>query len=92
MSASIPVTMPGGLLEDIRAAARKTHLSQEDVICQSVKLGLPRLVEGFNQESGRVTNVDPLPEEVLEKIYSNPDRDNEESIRRFIQAQPTDAK
>ena len=87
MSASIPVSMPGDLLEDIRAAARKTHLSQEDVIRQSVQLGLPKLVEGFNRESGRVTNVDPLPDEVLERIYANRDEEDEEGVKRFMAAQ-----
>lgn len=87
MSAPTPVSVPSDLLEDIREAARKTHLSQEDVIRQSVKLGLPKLVEDFNRDSGRITNVDPLPDEVLERIYANRDEEDEEGVKRFMAAQ-----
>lgn len=84
--------MPDDLLKEIKSAARKTDLSQQDVVRQSIKAGLPAILAKFNADTGRITNVDPLPDEVLERIYSNPDRDDEPSIRRFIKAQPINAK
>jgi predicted transcriptional regulator len=92
MSATFPISMPDDLLKEIKSAARKTDLSQQDVVRQSIKAGLPAILAKFNADTGRITNVDPLPDEVLERIYSNPDRDDEPSIRRFIKAQPINAK
>lgn len=84
--------MPDDLLKEIKSAARKTELSQQDVVRQSIKAGLPAILAKLNADTGRITNVDRLPDEVLERIYSNPDRDDEPSIRRFIKAQPINAK
>lgn len=42
--------MPEELLKSIRAVAKETHLSQQDVIRQSVQLGLPKLREQFQLE------------------------------------------
>ena len=70
-----PIAMPDDLLAEIRATASETHLSQADVIRQSVKAGLPKVREQFKADSGRVTNVDPLPDDVLERIYSRLERD-----------------
>jgi hypothetical protein len=45
MSATIPLAMPDELLEIVREAASATGLSQQDVMRQGLKLGVPRLVE-----------------------------------------------
>lgn len=82
-----PLAMPEDLLTTVRRAAKRTHLSQQDVIRQSIKFGLPRLVASLQQQSGRVTNVDPLPAEVLDRIYAKPEEDDEEGVRRFMAAQ-----
>ena len=37
--------------------------------------------------TGRITNVDPLPKEVLERIYRKREEEDEEGVRRFIKAQ-----
>ncbi|HET7625905.1 MAG TPA: hypothetical protein VFM25_11640 [Verrucomicrobiae bacterium] len=50
MSASIPLSVPNDLLEAIRDAAEETHLSEADVMRQSMKLGLPKLREQFSME------------------------------------------
>ena len=52
---------------------------------QSMKLGLDQLVETLAPEP-RITNVDPLSDEVLDRYYSRPERD-EAGVDRFIKAQ-----
>ncbi len=51
MAAPVPVLMPEDLLQIVQAVAKETHLSQQDVIRQSVKLGLPKLREQFALDS-----------------------------------------
>ena len=48
-------------------------------------------VKAVASRSKRVTNVDPLPDEVLAEYYSRPERD-EPGIERWIKAQPKGAR
>ncbi len=84
-SATIPLALPKDLLGEVQSAAKETGLSQQDVMRQSMKLGLPTLRQLLGKP-GRVTNVDPLPDAVLRKVYSERD-DDEDSIRLFMKAQ-----
>jgi hypothetical protein len=84
-SKTFPLAMPQELLSEVRRAARKTGLSMADTIRQSVKLGLDPLVRKLAPQP-RITNVDPLPDEVLDRYYSRPERD-ETGINRLIKAQ-----
>jgi hypothetical protein len=71
MGASIPISMPEDLLEVVRLVAKETNLSQQDVIRQSVKLGLPKLREQFNLESLLADTWDklgPAPEVNYDKL------------------------
>jgi hypothetical protein len=67
-------------------AQAKSGQSQNQLIIQCVRLALPDVLAKFIPQSGRITNVDPLPDEVLDRIYSKPDRD-EAGINRFMKAQ-----
>lgn len=80
------MAMPKDLLMDVRRAAKETGLSMADTMRQSMKLGLNRLVQQLGKQR-RITNVDPLPEDVLERIYSRPERD-ERGLDRYVAAQP----
>jgi hypothetical protein len=86
-----PLALPPDLANEIRRTAKETDLSMADVMRQSVKLGLQSLREQFASRTGRVTNVDPLPHSVLDKLYRERE-DDEESIRRFIDLQPREAE
>ena len=77
--------MPKELLSEVRRAARKTGLSLADTMRQSVKLGLDPLVRKLAPPP-RITNVDPLPDDVLDRYYSRPERD-ETGINQLIKAQ-----
>lgn len=79
--------MPDDLLADIRSAARDTGLSQADVVRQSVKAGLPKVRKQYANVR-RITNVEPLPDKVLRRIYRRPERD-EQGIERLIKSQAT---
>jgi hypothetical protein len=43
MNRTIPLSVPPDLLEEIQETARMTHLSVEDVLCQSAKIAAPTL-------------------------------------------------
>ena len=87
MSAPIPVSMPDELLASIRRASTETHLSQQDIIRQSTIAGLPIVLEKLRKPEGRLTNVDPLPDKVLDRLYRQRD-DDPEGIDRLQAAQP----
>jgi hypothetical protein len=86
MAKTIPLSVPDDLLAEVRKTAKETHLSVQDVFRQSTILGMPRLRAQLGKPIERITNVDPLPDEVLERIYSQPERD-EAGIERMIKAQ-----
>lgn len=86
-SVAYPLQVPNDLMEEVGSTAKSLNLSKADVLRQSIKLGLPRLKEQLSARSGRVTNVDPLPARVLERLYRERE-DDDESIGRFIKAQP----
>ena len=44
-SETYPLAVPSDLLKEVRKAVRKTGLSMADAMRQSMKLGLPKLIE-----------------------------------------------
>ena len=84
-SETVPLAMPGDWLREIRRAAKQTRLSMADTMRQSMRLGLNKLVEQLG-DGQRITNIDPLPDKVLERIYSRPERD-ERGLNRWVKAQ-----
>jgi len=84
-SETVPLAMPKDLLSKVRQIAKRTGLSMADTMRQSMKLGLDRLVRELAPQP-RITNVDPLPDDVLDRYYSRPERD-EAGIERLIKAQ-----
>ena len=73
-SETIPLAMPSDLLSEIRKAAKQTGLSMADVMRQSMKLGVPRLIGRLAKEQ-RLLNVEPLSDEVLDELYIHRDDD-----------------
>lgn len=64
-----PLLLPAGLRKRIRDTARRVSLSQADLMRHSMELGMPLLLERLAIQSGRVTNVEPLPKGVLARAY-----------------------
>lgn len=91
MAQTIPLSVPDDLLAEVQTAADETHLSMQDVFRQSARLGLPKLREQLARRQGRLTNVEPLSDAILERLYRERD-DEDDSIRRFISAQPKGAE
>jgi len=89
-SETVPLAMPKDLLSEVRRTAEQTGLSMADTMRQSMKLGLHKLVERLGKTQ-RITNVDRLPDEILEKIYSRPERD-ERGLNRWVRAQATGSR
>jgi hypothetical protein len=67
-----PLRLSGELLRQIREAARGTHLEQSEVVRQSIRLGLPRLLKELS-ESSPLTNVKPFPKGALARAYRHSD-------------------
>lgn len=75
---SFPLAMPRDLLEEVRTAARDTGLSQQDVVRQSLKAGLPKVRERFaappklkpfsKKEVKRIFGPDPEWDPIEERI------------------------
>lgn len=65
MSMPFSLSMPDELLESVRQVAEKTHLSQQDVVRQSLKLGLPTLEAELSvaRPEGYFADDYPEPEE-----------------------------
>lgn len=86
-SETVPLAMPKDLLREIRRTSKQVGLSMADTMRQSMKLGLHKLIEQLG-ENRRITNIDPLPDAVLDKIYSRAERD-EPGLNRWVRAQAT---
>jgi len=72
-------------------AAEATGQSINQLVVASVRKALPSVVSAMLSPTGRVTNVDPLPEAVLRRLYSDRE-DDDASIRRMVATQPLGAK
>jgi hypothetical protein len=87
-SITFPVALPEDLYEEMRKAAKRTGLSMADVLRQSMKTGMPALLQRYGTEP--LVNVEPLPDKVLDKLYR--ERDDEagdsEGLRKLMAAQP----
>jgi DNA-binding MurR/RpiR family transcriptional regulator len=86
---NFPIALPADFLSEFKLAAHDAGVSTATAIRQSAKLGLPKFRE--QTATPRITNVDPLPNRVARKLYDQR-QDDVESIRRFIAAQPKDAR
>ncbi|NOS69072.1 MAG: hypothetical protein HOP33_03995 [Verrucomicrobia bacterium] len=70
----------------LEEASQDTGRSINQLIVQCVHKALPEVRAALKADNGRVTNVDPLPDAALKRIYSAPERD-EAGTRRFVAAQ-----
>jgi hypothetical protein len=70
----------------ITAVANASGQSINAVLVVAIRNGLPAARALLCRNAGRATAVDPLPDEVLDRIYLGPD-DDEEGTRRFMAAQ-----
>ena len=85
-STTIPLAVPDELYEEVRSTAEATHLSMADVVRQSIKAGLPAVRVQYGA-TDRVTNVDPLPDAVLKRLYAQRD-DETPDLNKLMAAQP----
>jgi|ERR1043166_5362329 hypothetical protein len=67
MTQVIPLSVPDALLVEIRDTAKQTHLSVQDVLRQSAKLGMPKLRE---LAVARRDGLAPLSDEALAAAYA----------------------
>jgi hypothetical protein len=75
----------------LEKASADTNQSINQLIVQCVHKALPEVRAALKADSGRVTNVDPLPDKVLARLYAERE-DDAAGIRRFIAAQPKGAE
>jgi hypothetical protein len=71
MAAVIPISMPDELLDLIRAVAAETNLSQQDVIRQGLRLGIPKLRDVFDTSKvaeDTIVKLGPAPEIIWDQV------------------------
>jgi hypothetical protein len=71
-SESYPLAVPSDLLKEVRKAAKKTGLSMADAMRQSMKLGLPKLIEDLSMTQV-LKNLKPLTPEECRQCWGSPD-------------------
>jgi hypothetical protein len=70
-TSTYPLAVPSDLLEDLRKAARKTGLSMADTMRQSIKLGLPGLVDRLSPDP--LQNLKPFTAAETRRCFATPD-------------------
>lgn len=81
-----PLRLPAEDAKAVNDVCRQSRSSFNRVLAMCVRKALPAVRESLAAESGRVTNVDPLPDKVLKRLYGQAD-DDADSIRLFMDAQ-----
>ena len=81
-----PLRLPAADAKAVNEVCRQSRASFNKVVTLCVRKALPAVREALAAEIGRVTNVDPLPENVAKRLYNEPD-DDTDSIRLFMAAQ-----
>jgi hypothetical protein len=71
---------------EINQVCRQNRTSFNKVVTLCVRKALPSVRDALAAEKGRITNVEPLPDRVLKRLYSEPD-DDADSIALFMAAQ-----
>ena len=66
-----PLAVPSELLREVRKAAEQTGLSLADTMRQSMKLGLPKLVEQWSPDP--LNRPQPLSAEECRRCFETPD-------------------
>lgn len=81
-----PLRLPAEDAKAVDAVCQESHVSFNRIVSLCVKQGLPAVRKSLSG-TGRITNVDPLPREVLKRLYDEREEDDK-AIRRMIAAQP----
>jgi hypothetical protein len=68
-----PLAVPSELLKEVRKAARKTGLSMADTMRQSIRLGLPNLVDQLTPDP--VKHLKPFTAEEIRRCFETADRE-----------------
>jgi len=71
-SETVPLAMPEDLLKQVQRIAKQTGLSMADAMCQSMRLGLPRLAERLSMQQV-LNDLKPLTKEECEQCWGKPD-------------------
>ena len=86
-----PLRLPLEDAQQVDTLCAQTRVSFNRVVTLCVHQALPSVRQSLTAQTGRVTNVDPLPDKTAHKLYAARQED-EDSIRSFIAAQPKDAE
>jgi len=81
-----PLRLPPADAEAVNEVCRQNRTSFNRVVALCVRKALPAVRETLAAESGRITNVDPLPKKTLKRLYAEPDDDTRQ-IARMMAAQ-----
>ena len=73
-SETYSLALPSDLLKEVRKAAKKTGLSMADAMLQSMKLGLPKLVEELSMEQV-LKNLKPMTPAECRECWEEPNEE-----------------
>jgi hypothetical protein len=81
-----PLRLPAADAKALNEVCRQNRTSFNRVVALCVRKALPAVREALAAESGRITNVDPLPDKTLKRLYAETDDDSRQ-IARMMAAQ-----
>jgi len=81
-----PLRLPAQDAKAVMRVCRQSRASFNRVVTLCVRKALPLVAESLAAETGRITNVDPLPPKLSKRLYKQKD-DDSESTALFMRLQ-----
>lgn len=82
-----PLRLPNEDSAAVSALVKASGQSINAVLLLAIRKGLPLAREALNRDTGRLTNVEPLPDKVWARIYDRPDEFREVTAEQFANSQ-----
>jgi len=82
-----PLRLPHEDSTAVSALVKTSGQSINDVLLLAIRKGLPLAREALNGDTGRLTNVEPLPDTVWERIYARPDEFGKVTAKQLADSQ-----
>ena len=81
-----PLRLPVADADAVAVVCRESQTSFNRVVSLCVRKALPAVREALVSETGRLTNIDPLPGKIAKRLYKQND-DDADAIKMFMAAQ-----
>jgi hypothetical protein len=68
-----PLRIPAEVASEVDRVVAKSHASFNFIVLSCIRAGLAEVDRSLSKKEGRVTNVEPWPEDEARRFYSQPD-------------------